>query len=150
MSVEEVLSRVDGSKEVEEGATLATAGKPKEQVQLADFFIDNQDYKVSFYFASDKLVQVSLSPQDSLTTEAALVRFDSVKKLLRKKYGMESFFDQENRSSFMSREAIWYHDETKITLFVFGLRRDPSGILKHEAAFKIVYQILSPTVAGKL
>ena len=122
MPPSEVLKVVDGAHKVENGSTLGTKVKAKELLRIDDFRVVNESFKVLFYFADFKLVQVTLALKKERTFDLSLLVFEGLTETLRSKYGEEISRKIDTSNPFLKKaETNWVSGRTNINLLLFAV-----------------------------
>lgn len=117
------------------------AGGAVELLHLDGIEIARSQFSASFYFADNKLSQVTLTVPKKNFDEALLV-FNDVTDALRAKYGKEITHTVQ-RGVLNRAEAIWMNGRTNIDLFLMSVR-------EHTAFLNINYQVRLAKDADKL
>ena len=133
-------------------STFPTASKPDdpgtlhggaiELLTVKDVEIINRKFDAAFFFKDGKLSQVTLQLQKGSTSAAAKLGYDSLREVLRSKYGQE--IDSKSSSGFMSSATTtWMSGKTNIMLF-YNKTGDLDPILS------VIYQVRLSNEADKL
>lgn len=140
MSLGQVMAIVPSAIHPNKSGRLADGAQ--ELLQLRDVEIANEKFTTSFFFASNKLTQVTISLNGGHTFHQALLVFNSLTEALRAKYGREISNDIK-RGTLNQASATWIAGQTNITLLAFSVGEE-------DAILNINYQVRVARDAEKL
>ena len=92
-----------------------------ERFRIDDIEISRGNFRSSFYFLNDRLIQVVLHGQDERDYETQHPLFRRISQLLRMKYGEPSINDEKVTRYSGRHDAIWINGETDITMQLMGV-----------------------------
>lgn len=128
MSVDEVKAAVGGAIDVVDGGKLQ--GGEVERLKVDNVQIVGKNFSARFFFAGQRLHQVSLSPTEDLTLTSAELTVDRLIEALRSRYGQEISAKNDRTSGMTTRVYSWMNGESNITLSLISLRsRDSKPVL---------------------